>query len=259
MIKCDLHMHTLFCDGTAEPEEYICAAIEKGLDQIGFSVHSYVPFDTECCIAKERISEYKAEIRALKIKYSGKISVLCGVEQDYYSEFPTDGFDYVIGSVHYYKTPFNTYIPFDISASLLKQMCADYFDGDIYLLCDEYYRLVADVVRKTGADIIGHFDLIGKFCEQDNLFDFENARYVESYTKAAKKLSSYSVPFEINTGAISRKYRTIPYPSKEITKLLVDLGARFVMSSDAHSPENIAYEFEKYEAWAKNLGAEFVW
>ena len=91
MILCDRHMHTTFCDGKAEAEEYVISAIDKGLKKIGFSVHSYVPFDLECCIAKERIPEYRARIAELKKKYADKIEILCGVEQDYYSEESTDG------------------------------------------------------------------------------------------------------------------------------------------------------------------------
>ena len=79
------------------------AAIDLKMTRLGFSVHSYTDFDESFCAKKERIADYKAEIRDLAQKYKDKLQILCGVEQEYFSDEPTDGFDYVIGSVHYVK------------------------------------------------------------------------------------------------------------------------------------------------------------
>ncbi len=258
MILCDKHMHTNFCDGKSEPEEYVISALDKGLTCIGFSVHSYVAFDLECCIAKERIPEYKARIGELKRKYADKIQILCGVEQDYYSEEPTEGYDYVIGSYHYFKTPDGEFLPLDLTVDVLDKICNDYFEGDYMALCEDYYRVEADIPRKIKCDIIGHFDLITKFNEKSPRIDTSNARYIKAYTDAAKALVSYNIPFEINTGAITRNYRTLPYPSDEILKTIVSLGGKFTLSSDAHSPRNIAYGFEECERWALRNGATLV-
>ena len=78
----DLHTHSYYSDGKASPEEMVLAAIEKGLAEIGISDHSYTFFDESYCVKKDKIAAYKKEIAALKEKYKGKISVLCGVEQD---------------------------------------------------------------------------------------------------------------------------------------------------------------------------------
>ena len=99
----DLHTHSTYSDGKASPEEVILAAIQKGLSEIGLSDHSYTFFDESYCMKKDRIASYKAELAALKKKYAGQISVLCGVEQDAYSTESTVGFDYAIGSAHYLK------------------------------------------------------------------------------------------------------------------------------------------------------------
>lgn len=258
MIRRDLHIHTNYCDGKAKPLEYVEAAIEKGFECIGFSVHSYVPFDEDYCIAKEKISDYISEINHLKKSYRDKIKILCGVEQDYYSEMPTESFDYVIGSVHYLKTPNGDYASVDNTPEILEELCKNVYGGDFYALCEDYYRTVSDVVRKTNCDIIGHFDLITKFCEKKSLFDTRNERYVSAYTAAIGELISFGIPFEINTGAISRNHRTSPYPAKDVLKVIAGLGGRFILSSDAHAPQNIGFGFEKYEAWAKSLGAELV-
>ena len=103
MILEDFHIHTTFCDGSDSPEEILRAAIFLGMKRIGFSCHNYTYFDESYCIKKDKIKDYKAEIRFLAEKYRDKIEVFCGTETDYYSDESTEDFDYVIGSVHYLK------------------------------------------------------------------------------------------------------------------------------------------------------------
>ena len=55
------------------------------------------------------------------------------------------------------------------------------------------------------------------------------------------------VPFELNTGAISRGYRTSPYPADDISEYIKNGGGRLVLSSDAHRAEDIAFAFERYD------------
>ena len=247
MITKDLHMHTCYCDGTGTPEDMILSAVEKGLDTVGISGHSYTFFDTSYCMQKEAVPRYIAELRYLRAKYFDKIHVLCGVEQDYYSDYPTDDFDYVIGSVHYIEVE-GEYIPVDESIEILRAAVQKYFGGDVYALCERYFETVADVVNKTDCDMIGHFDLISKFIERESLFDTQHPRYAAAWKAAVDKLVSYGVPFEINTGAISRGYRTSPYPNEEIIAYIKEKGGRLILSSDAHSAEAISYRFDEYEA-----------
>ena len=246
MKKADYHMHTIYCDGSNAAEEMVLAAIDRGLTEVGISGHSHTAFDESYCMQKADIPRYIAELRYLRAKYFDKIHVLCGVEQDYYSAYPTDEFDYVIGSVHYVKAG-EAYLPVDESAEILRDAVDRYFDGDAYALCERYFATVADVARKTGCDIIGHFDLITKFIERDPLFDTRHPRYVAAWQSAVDTLLPYDIPFEINTGAISRGYRSEPYPSREIIAYIREKGGRFILSSDAHSKENIGYGFEEYE------------
>lgn len=247
MITKDLHMHTAYCDGKDTPEDMVLSAVDKGLDTVGISGHSYTFFDESYCMQKEDIPRYIAELRYLRAKYFDRIHVLCGVEQDYYSDYPTYEFDYIIGSVHYIKVG-DEYIPVDESVEILRAAVQKHFGGDVYALCELYFDTVADVVEKTRCDIIGHFDLISKFIEREPLFDAGHPRYVKAWKAAADRLVTYDVPFEINTGAISRGYRTQPYPNEEMIEYIKAKGGRLILSSDAHSKENIAYIFEKYES-----------
>lgn len=245
MEKKDLHIHTVYSDGANTPEEMVKSAIERGMSMIGFSDHSYTSFDMSYCMKKDMICKYRREIRMLKEKYRNDITVLCGIEQDYYSDEKNDKYDYVIGSVHYIKCG-DEYVPVDEDAQTLITASEKYFNGDIYSLAEAYYNIVSDVVSKTKADIIGHFDLISKFNEKMPLFDETDMRYVTAWQRAADKLLQTEAVFEINTGAISRGYTTVPYPSRNIIEYIKERGGRFIMSSDSHSRDTLCYKFGEY-------------
>ncbi|MBO7390848.1 MAG: histidinol-phosphatase HisJ family protein [Clostridia bacterium] len=241
----DLHTHTLYSDGKATPEEMILSAIEKGLDAIGISDHVYTFFDESYCMKKERTGEYLAEIFALKEKYAGKITVKCGVEYDLFSTESTAPFDYAIGSLHYLKCG-ETYYPIDCSKEGFLTLAREGFKGDYYALAEAYFSLMSAYAQREDIDIIGHFDLIAKYNEGNTLFDETHPRYLAAAKAAADALLAAGKTFEINTGAIARGYRSAPYPAPAIYAYLRERGAKFVLSSDAHAPANIAFSFEEY-------------
>lgn len=247
MQKRDLHIHTDFSDGYNTPEECVLTAIEKGLETVGISDHSFIDDYTyePYWLKKDAEDEYKKTVFELKDKYKSKIEVLCGIEQDFYSHHPAKGYDYIIGSVHFLKTA-DGFFAVDENLEDMKSHIK-FFDNDIYNFTDLYFETLADVVEKTDCDIIGHFDLITKFNKGNVLFDEKNARYIEGYKKAADKLLKYKKPFEINTSAVYRGFKTEPYPSNAIINYLKEGGAKFILSSDAHRKENIAALFEKAE------------
>ncbi len=238
----DLHTHTIYSDGENTPEEMILAAIDLGLQAIGISDHSYTSFDESYCMSRGNTAAYKAELKELKEKYRDRIQVLCGIEQDYYADDPPEGFDYVIGSVHYVKCG-SEYWPVDEDAQTLLRCAEKHFGGDLIALAEEYYRCVGDVVHRTGADIIGHFDLITKFAEQTGFPNTSDPRYIAAWQAAAKKLEGSGAVFEINTGAMSRGYRTSPYPENNLTFYLEILKFDRIFSSDAHSRDYLCYNF----------------
>ncbi len=241
----DLHTHTAFSDGSDTPEEMILEAISLGLDAIGISDHSYTSFDPGCCMKAEDIPAYKAELARLKEKYSGKIRVLCGIEQDYYSDLPAEGYDYIIGSVHYLKLGGGCFAV-DDTEEIFVNMAKTYFGGDFIALAEEYFRTAADVVAKTNADIIGHFDLVTRF-SSSGYIDEADPRYIAAWRAAIDRLIPYGKPFEINVGGINRGYKRQPYPSPDMIDYIKAKGGRLILSSDAHSPKDIYRSFKKYE------------
>ncbi len=242
----DLHTHTVFCDGKDTPKEMVISAVERGMECIGICTHGYTEFDQSYCIKKERIAEFQSEVRVIAEEYKGKIRILCGIEQDIFSDYPTDGFDYVIGSSHYVKNG-DIYTPIDEDENTLKDAVSRFYGGDFYTLCEDYYKNVSLWAEKH-CDIIGHLDLITKFNQGGRLFDEGDERYQKSAKACIDKLLSLNVPFEINTGAVSRGYRSEPYPSKELIKYIQSHGGKIILSSDAHSKESLCFGFDELKS-----------
>lgn len=246
MIYTDVHAHTTYCDGKNTPEQMILSAIEKGMKRMGLVIHSYLDFvKLGSCESIQAEGEFVKEMNALKEKYADKIQVYCGIEMDYLSKHVPKGFDYIIGSVHFMKGG-DKYYPIDWSHRELVELVDEVFGGDQYLMAEEYFSNVSNVVEKHNADIIGHFDIITKFNEQNPYFDLNHPRYVSAWQKAIDKLLLTGKPFEINTGAISRGYRTKPYPALDMIEYIKLKGGKLILSSDSHSIKNIAFEYDKW-------------
>lgn len=241
----DFHVHTTFCDGKNTPEQVVLAAIAQKMTAIGFSAHVSTPYTMISCPSAANYSIYLDEIHRLQDKYSHKIQIWCGIEQDYYSDCPADAFDYSIGSVHHvlYK---GTPISIDHSLNALQESIQTLFSGDIWPIIELYYEAVSQIIEKTNADLIGHFDLITKFSETADLFDKSSPRYKQLWVAAADTLLKTGKPFEINTGAISRGYRTSPYPSMPILEYLTGNDAQFVLNSDSHSANTLCFQFDHW-------------
>lgn len=250
MIKIDLHTHTSYCDGNDTPQELVAEAYKRGFQSIGITGHSYVHFD-DCCMTLENTEKYKAEINAIKEQYKGKMDIFLGLEQDYYSPEYGDGYDYVIGSVHYCLVD-GEYFSVDLNPEALDKRIKKNYGGDFDKLAEQYYSLVADVVNKTNCDIIGHFDLISKFFEQypRPITD----RYRELALNTVRALIPYGKPFEINVGAITRGYRTTPYPADFLLKEINRLGGKIVINGDCHNKLWLGDHLEKAKDFAKQCG-----
>lgn len=256
MILSDFHVHTAYCDGHDSPEDIVKEAISLGMKKLGFSGHAYTPFDEAPCMSPEGTEEYRREIHRLKEEYSGQIEIFCGIEQDYYSTIPAKNYDYVIGSVHYININ-GECLHVDNTPEMFYDLISK-CGGDPYNVAEKYYSLVADVVNKTGANIIGHFDLITKLNERCNFFDEDNPRYISASNNALDALLETGAVFEINTGALSRGYRSFAYPSMRLLKRIAEKGGRVILSSDAHDKHNLMYSFPEYEELALSLGLKVI-
>ncbi len=241
----DLHTHTAFSDGKNTPDEMVRKAIKRGFSCFGISDHSETPFDPPGGMPEGAAPVYRDAVNALKEKYRGQLDLKLGLEQDYFSPDCDYQYDYVIGSVHYllYR---GHYIPVDDTPELFASGVERYFGGDFLKACECFFELESDVANKTGCDIIGHFDLITKFNEKYRFFDTEASRYKTAWTKALDVLLPLNIPFEINTGGISKGWTSFPYPGREIIDYICERGGKLLLSDDAHTADAIGFGFDRY-------------
>lgn len=250
------HLHTTFCDGKNAAEEMILAAIEAGCSEIGFSGHSHLPGE-EWTMSEQGTREYFDTLSTLREKYKDKIRVYIGIEQDYYSSAPTLPFDYIVGSVHSVRVG-DKYYFVDESPEATDRAVNEGFGGDPYAYCEAYYNNVKEIYEKTGCNIIGHFDLVTKFIEISPIFSETHPRYVAARDEAFSTLLKTPAIFEINTGAISRGYRTTPYPSSDVIDKIAASGKPFVINSDAHSAKDITFMLDDVAKYLDKKGYQYI-
>ena len=232
MILQNLHTHSTFCDGKNTLEEMIETALELKFSSIGFSRHACMPFESSFCKGGKYIQEYKEKARALQEKFKEQIDIFVGTEYDLYSIDSLEGYDYVIGSFHYFLQN-GEYIPFDRDAAHIKKIFDTYFDSNPLKMAKAFYEETAKLAS-LAPDVIGHFDLVAKHTPTLNIIDEDDKAYQSIAIEALRELSKKTQVFEINVGCVARGYKKSPYLAPFIVKELKRLGCQITISSDCH-------------------------
>ena len=242
--KSNLHTHTTFADGKHTAEEVVLSAIQSGMEVLGFSEHSFHPHpDIYGMESIQLQQEYRKEIERLKKTYADRIKILCGIEQDSLSGIPTEVYDYVIGSVH--NLAFGgEFTAIDLSMQDVQDAIEKHCGSDPMIYAKAYFEAVAKVEEDTQCDIVGHFDLLTKFNERAAIFDTTDPRYIKAGLEALDALLEKDVIFEINTGAMSRGYRTTPYPAPVFLHRIAEKRGNVTLNSDAHNKNHLTYGFD---------------
>ena len=235
----NLHTHSVYSDGNHTPREIIERAIAQNMTAIGISDHSYTFFDTRYCLAEEKNEAYINELRTLKEEYKNKIEVLVGIELDAYSEgYDRKDFDYIIGSCHYINFD-GDYRSVDSSKDGVLDSIATYCGGSALEFARRYYNTYSELITTLRPDILGHIDLVAKH----GIVDEESTEYQKMAVSALVDVLSVSPFIELNTGAISRGYRKIPYPAPFLLREIRERGAKLILSSDSHSKDTLTFFF----------------
>ena len=258
MIRQNLHTHTTFDDGRDTPTAMALAAAGAGLTSLGFSCHSVLPYDNDWCLTFDRLGDYLAAIESTKASLSGRLAVYNGIEWDGISPQSTDGFDYVIGSLHHIAMD-GAYPSIDYTAEETRSILAERFGGDRDAMAVAYFAQYDALARNPAVDIVGHFDLLSKFDETDGLFDPDAPAYRDSAMAALESLCRADKIFEVNTGAMGKGYRTVPYPAPFFLRELRARHARVLISSDAHSADRLTWAFDDTAARLESLGFREKW
>jgi len=244
LIEVDYHTHHERC-GHAQGviEEYIQAAIQLGIREIGISDHAPLywlegdhPWPGSA-MPRSELERYVEEVLALREKYAGRIQVRLGLEADYapgfedvYREvFARYPFDYVIGSVH----------------QCLGRHVYDQYrwheNPDPAEVYSEYFRLVRASAASGLFDVLGHITAIMAFGPRpsDELLERE-------FDATAIALANSGVAIEVNTSGI-RKGGPEPFPAGPLLRRCLAAGVPVTYGSDSHAPEEVGHAREEAE------------
>jgi len=238
----DYHTHTVLSDGKNSHEEMVKAAIEKGLDEIGFSDHVCIKPVTWAMNAVD-IPVMSNQIQQIQEKFQDKIKVRFGMEMDYFpgreaelrdiiNSVPAD---YVIGSVHFIGD-WN----FDSDKSLYGKWSNDH----LYAI---YFDLVNQAAASGLFDVIGHLDIIKKFqvypeSDQSGLFE-----------ETIRILAKNNMVVELNTGGADRPCGEFT-PGRMLLELCFKHNVEVTLGSDAHQQEQVARHYKTAVELLKDIG-----
>lgn len=232
----NLHTHVKYCDGKDTPREMVERALALGFTALGFSSHANTCFD-DTCELRGNVTAYRTEIQELKKEYEGRIKIYLGTELDYYTPgyMDLDGYDYKIASVHY-GVKDGAKICYDFSVERSQRDINEYFGGDIMAYAGLYYETMADMPNVLSGDFVGHFDIVTKFEEKaPHLFNTGAPEYRKMALEALHAVREKYELFEVNTGAIGRGHKNVPYPAPFILDEMRAVGAKLLISTDCHN------------------------
>ncbi len=255
--KSNVHSHTTFSDGKNTAEEMVQAALALGFHTLGFSEHGPADYD-DVAMPAERAGAYRAEVERLRKVCAGRIRLLLGLEHDWLSPAELSGYDYWIESVHYVRRNGRLWCV-DWDRQRLEAARDDLYGGDIYALCRDYFRTVCESIQATGAQILGHIELIMKFNEARDLFDDADPRYLKSALECATLAAESGRLIEINTGAVAKGYRSVPYPGEAMLRRACEAGGRVIVTSDCHNRVLLDSHFAEAAALARACGFKTAW
>jgi len=242
----DYHVHTRLC-GHAQgaPEEYVKAAAERGLREIGFSDHLIFHLDNrEYSMPLSQLPEYIEAVREAQARFT-KPQVKLGVEVDYSPDvveaiddtLSETRLDYVLGSVH----TVHGWVIDD------ERYIARYQSEDIESLWEEYFRLVQEAARTRLFDVMAHPDLVKKFGYRPRK-DLSGL-----YAETVDAFKQAGVCVEVNTAGLRKPVREI-YPSGAFLNLCREERLPVTLGSDAHQPNEVGEGFEFALSMLKAIG-----
>ncbi|HUB68385.1 MAG TPA: histidinol-phosphatase HisJ family protein [Candidatus Methylacidiphilales bacterium] len=246
-MRTDYHVHTPLCGhAVGLPREYILAAQKASLEEIGFSDHNPMPtqFD-DWRMAPDKLPEYLEMIAEARLEfphYPIRLGLECdfipGYEEHLRTLAAAADWDYLIGSVHY-ATP-----GWDIDNPKHLQRWSEHPVEEIWTA---YFTAYTKMAESCLFDFLAHPDLVKKFGHRP---EGDLSRF---YHEALDAIAEAGITLEVSTAGLRKDVHEI-YPSRDF---LVAAHARhipIVINSDAHAPEEVAYEFGQAYDLVREVG-----
>jgi histidinol-phosphatase (PHP family) len=149
--------------------------------------------------------------------------------------------DYVIGSVHF-----------------VGDQAVDHADWDVWRATFEspekvwrrYFEMLAEAARSGLFDVLAHPDLVKVWGAERPRPEGDLRGF---YEVAIEAIAETGVAVEVSTAGL-RKPVGERYPAPAFLAMCIEAGAPIALSSDAHRPEHVGYEYESTVAWLAEQG-----
>lgn len=243
------HVHTVRSDGRSDFDEYIRAAVDAGLEELGFSDHYALTASGErpwWSMAPDSLGEYLNTIQAAAATVKDKLIVRAGVEVDFIPSRLDDirdalaahRFDYLIGSVHFVGD-----FVVDGSPAPWETSSQDVHNE----VCAEYWALIRRMAETRLFDIVGHIDVVRKFgfrCSVD---------MAPLIGQALDAIKEAGMVVELNTSGWHTPSGEA-YPEPWILRECFNRGIPTLVSADAHESGHVTRDFDRAAALLAEIG-----
>ncbi len=245
----DYHVH-LRPDASATPpatyftaanaERYRDAASERGVQELGVAEHIYRftaaldvwqhPFWREW--ARDDLDAYVEFVREeTDLKLGIEADYIAGREDRMANLLDRHEWDYVVGSVHFVG---------DHAIDLDDEMDIWRREGSAERVWNAYFEALRRSATSGLFDILSHPDLVKIWGSARPLPDTDLRRY---YEPAVEAMLDGGVAMEVSTAGLRKPVGEI-YPARAFLELAVEGGVPIALSSDAHTPEQLAYRYD---------------
>ncbi|MBK5233818.1 MAG: histidinol-phosphatase [Thermoleophilia bacterium] len=236
----------------ANIDKYVEAATSAGVTDLGCAEHMYRftealtvwrhPFWQEW--AFDDLDQYCEVVAASPIKLGIEADYIPGSEAQLDEMLSKRPFDYVVGSVHFIG-----------EKSIDTEMYTVWDEGgDADEIWRRYFETVAEAASSGLFDILAHPDLV-KVWGRARQLPSRDLRFY--YEPAIKAIAESGVTVEVSTAGLRKSVAEI-YPAPGFMEMCVDAGASFALSSDAHEPGQIGFEYDQALEFLDRFGVEEI-
>jgi histidinol-phosphatase (PHP family) len=234
-------------------DRYLAAAAVAGIEELGVSEHVYRfrqgldlwrhPLWVEN--AHDDLDAYCAFVRTTPLKLGIECDFVAGAEERTAKLLGGRDFDYVVGSVHFIG---------EGDAAVDHEGWDVWEGGDPDEIWRRYFELLADCARSGLFDILAHPDLVKVWGRARPQPGMDLRAY---YEPAVEAIAASGIAVELSTAGLRKPVNEL-YPARGFAELCVEAGAPFALSSDAHLPEQVGYEYDRAVEFLDSLGVEEI-
>lgn len=232
----------------ANVERYTAVAEERAISELGVSEHVYRfrqaldvwthPFWRREAV--DDLDEYCAFVREeTPLRLGIEADFVAGGEDRMANLLDAREWDYVVGSVHFLRDDAVDMEEWDVWRS-----------GDPDKVWRRYFETLGEAARSGMFDVLAHPDLVKMWGADRPRPDGDLRRY---YELAMDGIAESDVAIEVSTAGLRKPVAEI-YPAPALLEMCLEAGRPVALSSDAHVPEHIGFEYERALELLDSLG-----